>query len=125
MTKIISRHHTIGLPKICVRPISSRLRTDSFQLLPTAEKNGIAENDLHGDQLQDVHRWWSSERYKGIKRPYSVQDVVDKRGSLQQTYPSSLMARKLFNLLKEKGAAGKPVHTCKITIIGFKDTSQG
>ncbi|KAJ6151565.1 hypothetical protein N7470_007162 [Penicillium chermesinum] len=50
-------------------------------------------------------------RYEGIKRPYSAADVVSKRGSLQQTYPSSLMARKLFNLLNERAAAGEPVHT--------------
>ena len=55
--------------------------------------------------------WWASPRYKGIKRPYSAEDVVSKRGALQQSYPSSLMARKLFNLLEERAAKGEPVHT--------------
>jgi isocitrate lyase len=58
-----------------------------------------------------VKDWWASPRYKGIKRPYSAEDVVSKRGALQQTYPSSLMARKLFNLLEERAAKGEPVHT--------------
>ncbi|KAI7534907.1 Methylisocitrate lyase, partial [Hortaea werneckii] len=40
-----------------------------------------------------------------------AEDVVSKRGTLQQVYPSSLMARKLFNLLEQRMAEGKPVHT--------------
>lgn len=61
--------------------------------------------------------WWASPRYKGIKRPYSAEDVVSKRGALQQTYPSSLMARKLFNLLEEKAAKGEPVHTSAFILV--------
>src|SRR4051794_41092588 len=81
-------------------PVSAVLPSDSFQLLSTAEKSGSAEEDLFSRQVADVNTWWSSPRFEGIKRPYSAEDVVSKRGSLQQTYPSSLMARKLFNLLK-------------------------
>jgi isocitrate lyase len=79
--------------------------------LPTNSKAGAAEDDLFDQQIQDVQSWWSSDRFKGIKRPYSPEDIVGKRGSLVQTYPSSIMARKLFNLLSDRAAAGEPVHT--------------
>lgn len=92
-------------------PLSTALPSDSYQLLPTNEKAGSREDALLDQQVEDVKQWWASERYKGVRRPYSAEDVVSKRGSLQQTYPSSLMARKLFNLLKERAAAGEPVHT--------------
>ena len=92
-------------------PVSSALHTDSFQLLPIAQKSGEAEDALYDEQVKDVEAWWGSPRYKGVKRPYSAEDVVSKRGALQQTYPSSIMARKLFNLLNERAAAGEPVHT--------------
>ena len=92
-------------------PVSTPLPTDSFQLLPTESKAGDAEDLLFKQQVEDVKKWWDSPRYQGIKRPYTPQDVVSKRGTLQQTYPSSLMARKLFNLLNERAAEGKPVHT--------------
>ncbi|RDW72557.1 methylisocitrate lyase ICL2 [Aspergillus mulundensis] len=92
-------------------PVSSALPSDSYQLLSTAEKAGDAEDSLYEQQIKDVEAWWSSPRYEGIKRPYSAADVVSKRGSLQQTYPSSLMARKLFNLLNDRAAENKPVHT--------------
>ncbi|GAB1217358.1 hypothetical protein ATERTT37_006597 [Aspergillus terreus] len=82
-----------------------------LELLSTADKAGAAEDALYEQQIKDVEAWWKSPRFEGIKRPYSAADVVSKRGSLQQTYPSSLMARKLFNLLNERAAEGKPVHT--------------
>lgn len=92
-------------------PVSSALPGDAYQLLSTADKAGAAEDALYEQQIQDVEAWWNSPRFEGIKRPYSAADVVSKRGSLQQTYPSSLMARKLFNLLNERAHQGQPVHT--------------
>ena len=102
---------TSTLPQV-TPPISTRLPADSFQLLPENEKPG-SEDDLFSAQVEEVEKWWSSDRYTGIKRSYSAADVVDKRGSLQQTYPSSLMARKLWNLLNDKSKKGEPVHTCR------------
>ncbi|OJI80300.1 hypothetical protein ASPTUDRAFT_47395 [Aspergillus tubingensis CBS 134.48] len=112
------RSFTCGYPRMSaptlplVEPlVSSALPGDSYQLLSTANKAGAAEDALYEQQIKDVEAWWASPRFEGIKRPYSAADVVSKRGSLQQTYPSSLMARKLFNLLNERAAEGKPVHT--------------
>lgn len=92
-------------------PVSTALPADSFQLQAESNKAGEAEDALFDAQVQQVKEWWASPRYKGIRRPYSAEDVVSKRGALQQSYPSSLMARKLFNLLEERAAEGKPVHT--------------
>ncbi|KAK4894470.1 mitochondrial 2-methylisocitrate lyase [Elasticomyces elasticus] len=91
-------------------PLPTTSTTDAFQLLPETSKPS-AEDQIYNQQIKDVEQWWSTPRYAGIKRPYSAQDVVSKRGTLQQTYPSSLMARKLFNLLEERMKAGQPVHT--------------
>jgi len=95
-------------------PLPSAQATDSFQLLSTEEK-ASAEDDIFNAQVQQVKEWWASPRYEGIKRPYSAETVVSKRGALQQVYPSSLMARKLFNLLEERAKEGKPVHTSTYT----------
>ncbi len=102
--------HLSSLPPV-EPPVSASLPSDSFQLLSTETKAGDAEDLLFKQLVEDVKKWWASPRYKGIKRPYTPEDVVSKRGTLQQTYPSSIMARKLFNLLAERAAEGKPVHT--------------
>lgn len=105
-----------SLPPV-VPPVSKSLPSDSFQLLSTAEKSGDAEDVLFKEQVKEVEAWWKTPRYDGIKRPYSAADIVSKRGTLQQTYPSSIMARKLFNLLNERAAEGKPVHTSKMPLL--------
>lgn len=92
-------------------PITSSLPSDSFHVLPEQDKTGPPEDALYQQQIRDVEEWWSTSRYAGIKRPYTAADVVSKRGSLQQSYPSSLMARKLWNLVQEKLSAGEPIHT--------------
>ena len=106
-------------------PVSTALPGDSYQLLSTADKAGAAEDALYEQQIRDVEAWWNSPRYEGIKRPYTAEDVVSKRGSLQQTYPSSLMARKLFNLLNERATQGQPVHTSESSIYMEKKTENG
>lgn len=85
--------------------------SESFQLLPEEQKAGPAEDALLQQQIKEVEAWWASDRFKGIKRDWSAADVVSKRGSLQQSYPSSIMARKLWNLVQERYAQGKPIHT--------------
>ena len=92
-------------------PSSKTLPSDSYQLLSADKKAGTAEDDLFNHQVENVNDWWASSRYEGIKRPYSAEDVVSKRGTMQQSYPSSLMARKLFNLLQAKANVGEPLHT--------------
>ncbi|KAL7417440.1 isocitrate lyase and phosphorylmutase [Mrakia frigida] len=59
------------------------------------------------------HAWSTDERWKGLKkRSYSARDVVLKQGSLDVIPPaSSLMARKLWELLRTREQEGKPVHT--------------
>ncbi len=99
-----------SLPEV-IPPVSETLPSDAFQLLPESQKAGAAEDALYEQQLRDVEAWWASPRYEGIKRSYSAADVVSKRGSQQQSYPSSVMARKLFNLIKTKESKGEPIHT--------------
>ncbi|KAK2592672.1 mitochondrial 2-methylisocitrate lyase [Conoideocrella luteorostrata] len=84
---------------------------DSFQLLPESQKAGEAEDALYEAQIKEVEAWWSSPRYSGIKRPYSAVDVVTKRGTQKISYPSSVMASKLFNLIQERQSKGEPIHT--------------
>lgn len=103
-------------------PMQGSSPGDSFQLLPEAQKAGQAEDALFEEQVKQVEEWFASPRYKGIKRPYSAADVVSKRGSLPQTYPSSLMARKLFNLFEERAAKGEPVHTSAFSLPKHSNT---
>ncbi|KAI4269665.1 MAG: hypothetical protein LQ337_007143 [Flavoplaca oasis] len=73
--------------------------------------SSLSEDAYFEQEVQNVKKWWATRRWDGIKRPYTADQVVSKRGTLQQTYPSSSMATKLFNLLRDRSATKDPVHT--------------
>lgn len=99
-----------SLPRV-TPPLTTSLPSDAFHLLSESEKPGPREDALYEQQIKDVEAWWATPRYANIKRPYTAHDVVSKRGSLQQSYPSSVMARKLWNLIQERLSKGEPIHT--------------
>lgn len=51
------------------------------------------------------------ERFNGLIRPYTAEQVVSKRGTMQMSYPSNVQAKKLYQLLKQKAAKGEVSHT--------------
>lgn len=84
---------------------------NEFQLTEPSGKSENEEQELYTGQIRNIKDWWDTPRFSGIKRPYSAEDVACKRGTLEQSYPSSLMAKKLYNLLEKKAASHEPVHT--------------
>lgn len=46
-----------------------------------------------------------------MKRPYTAEDVVSKRGTIPIQYPSNVMAKKLYATLEEHFKKGEPSHT--------------
>ncbi|KAF7562333.1 hypothetical protein G7046_g1801 [Stylonectria norvegica] len=120
-----TKPRTIASPFLAVRALSSTPRmtmpapgssapavaADAFQLLPEAQKAGAAEDALYENTVQEIETWWATPRFAGIKRPYSAVDVATKRGTQKISYPSSVMATKLFNLIREREAKGEPIHT--------------
>ncbi|KPM39225.1 2-methylisocitrate lyase, mitochondrial [Neonectria ditissima] len=93
------------------RTTTNTMLADAFQLLPESQKPGVAEDALYEATVSEIQAWWASPRYRGIKRPYSPADVASKRGSQKTLYPSSVMAAKFFNLIREREANGEPIHT--------------
>lgn len=60
----------------------------------------------------EVQAFFDSPRFKGIKRPYGPAAVASKRGSMPaMPSTSSLMADKLWSLLRHRFERGEPVHT--------------
>lgn len=110
-----------GLSTIAVRNITlfpspkgkimSSLNPNEFQLTEPNGKTKTGEKDLYIQQVQNIKNWWTTPRFSGIRRPYSAEDVASKRGTLEQSYSSSLMAKKLFDLLGKKAASREPIHT--------------
>lgn len=69
------------------------------------------EHALFRDQVAAVERWWQSSRFVRVRRPYTAEQVVSKRGTLPISYPSDAQAKKLFALLEKHFKNGTPSHT--------------
>ncbi|CAJ0766777.1 24794_t:CDS:1, partial [Entrophospora sp. SA101] len=62
-------------------------------------------------EASEVERWWKSERFAHVKRPYSAKEIVSKRGLLRQQYPSDTQAKKLWCLLNSHQKNKTATHT--------------
>lgn len=77
------------------------LSTAGHMPRPVVEKRSVKEEAKFLETL-----WQCDPRWSETTRPYSAKDVVSLRGSIQQTYASETMARKLYATLKECQATG-------------------
>jgi len=69
------------------------------------------EDQAYFSDVKNVEQWFKSPRFKGLVRPYTAEDVVNKRGTFRQTYPSAVQGKKLFALLSKHFQNKTPSHT--------------
>ncbi|KAI8880858.1 isocitrate lyase [Backusella circina FSU 941] len=62
-------------------------------------------------EVERVKQWWSSPRFKLVKRPYSAESIVAKRGTFPTTYRSDALAKKLWAILQKNKQSGNTSHT--------------
>ncbi|KAG0164006.1 isocitrate lyase 1 [Apophysomyces sp. BC1034] len=62
-------------------------------------------------EVEKVKQWWATPRFRLVKRPYTAEAIVSKRGTFPTTYRSDDQAKKLWSLLQEKKRTGKTSHT--------------
>ncbi|KAI9224928.1 isocitrate lyase [Blastocladiella britannica] len=70
-------------------------------------------------EVAKVKQWWKAPRFSRTTRPYSAEDVVNKRGTMVIEYPSNIQAKKLWTLLQNHKANRTASHT-----FGALDTIQ-
>lgn len=69
------------------------------------------EDKIFQQEVEEVKQWWKSSRFARTKRPYTAEQVVSKRGTIKQQYPSNEQGKKMFKLLQQHYAKGTPSHT--------------
>ncbi|ORX53068.1 isocitrate lyase [Hesseltinella vesiculosa] len=63
------------------------------------------------NEVEQVKQWWNSPRFRNVKRVYTAEQVVSKRGNLPVSYASNTQAKKLWTLLEKNKATGETSHT--------------
>ncbi|CCK72774.1 isocitrate lyase 1 KNAG_0L01540 [Huiozyma naganishii CBS 8797] len=75
--------------------------------MPTIKEanNFAALQEKINQDAQEIEQWWSQPRWKHTNRIYSARDIAVRRGTFPAlTYPSSVVAQKLYGVLAEHNA---------------------
>ena len=69
------------------------------------------EEQYFQEEVGKVKEWWASPRFKLVKRPYTAESIVSKRGYFPVQYRSDTQAKKLWKRLQEHKRDGTTTHT--------------
>jgi isocitrate lyase len=77
-------------------------------LYKLAEKLNMTHTDQEEQEyLRDVEavkQWWTDSRWRYTKRPFTAEQIVQKRGNLKIEYPSNAQAKKLWKIMEQRFA---------------------
>lgn len=66
------------------------------------------EEQKFQDEVKAIQQWWSDSRWRYTKRPYTAEQIVNKRGNLAIEYPSNVLSKKLWKIVEERFAVRPP-----------------
>jgi isocitrate lyase len=60
------------------------------------------EEQKYLQEVEDVKQWWSDSRWRYTKRPFTAEQIVQKRGNIKIEYPSNVQAKKLWRIVEDR-----------------------
>ena len=58
------------------------------------------EDAIFAQEVDDIKKWWSDERWRYTKRPFTAEQIASKRGNLKIEYASNAQSKKLWRILE-------------------------
>lgn len=81
-------------------------------LNPFADMSSLdAEEKKYQEEVKAVQQWWSDSRWRYTKRPFTAEQIVQKRGSIQQHYANNEISKKLWAKLESNWKTGQASYT--------------
>lgn len=62
------------------------------------------EEQQYLQEVEAVKKWWTDSRWRYTKRPFTAEQIVQKRGTIKIEYPSNAQAKKLWKLVEDRFA---------------------
>lgn len=79
------------------------------KLIDTFKMSSLEQEEQQ--YLQDVEAvktWWTDSRWRYTKRPFTAEQIVQKRGTIKIDYPSNVQSKKLWKLIENRFAVCYP-----------------
>lgn len=61
--------------------------------------NTDQEEQQYLQEVEAVKQWWTDSRWRYTKRPFTAEQIVQKRGTLKIQYPSNHLASESSSFL--------------------------
>jgi len=62
------------------------------------------EEQQYLQEVEAVKKWWTDSRWRYTKRPFTAEQIVQKRGTIKIEYPANSQAKKLWKLVEDRFA---------------------
>lgn len=69
-----------------------------------AEHANNDEQRRYEEEVNEVKQWWTDSRWRYTRRPYTAEQIVNKRGNLKIEFASNAMAKKLWKTIESRFA---------------------
>jgi isocitrate lyase len=66
------------------------------------------EEQQYLQDVEAVKKWWSDSRWRYTRRPFTAEQIVQKRGTIKIEYPSNVQSKKLWKLVENRFAVRLP-----------------
>lgn len=67
-----------------------------------------AEEQYYQDEVKQLQQWWTDSRWRFTRRPYTAEQIANKRGNIKVEYASNQMSKKMWNIIEKKFAVRYP-----------------
>lgn len=92
-------------PLVCGIPFFLAERDPARNLdTPSASAMGLLdeEEQRYLLEVEQVKQWWTDSRWRYTRRPFTAEQIVQKRGTLKIEYPSNVQAKKLWKIVEDR-----------------------
>jgi len=61
-----------------------------------------SEEQKYQQEVQDLKQWWTDSRWRFTKRPFTAEQIAQKRGNITIDYPSNQLSKKLWKTIEQR-----------------------
>lgn len=65
-----------------------------------------AEEQQFQDEVKQLKQWWTDSRWRFTRRPYTAEQIANKRGNLKIEFASNAMSKKMWGIVEKRFAVG-------------------
>jgi len=60
------------------------------------------EEQRYQEEVKQIQQWWTDSRWRYTKRPFTAEQIAQKRGNVKIEHPSNLQAKKLWKIVEQR-----------------------